>query len=139
MKKLICVILIILCAAFAGCSAFVRTNILDSESPSLDENAQFSANEAAYGWVMNVTDTSLLLCTEDNGLFWVSAKDIPLTDENGTNIDIGNISCADTVEVVYDGGIMETYPAMFSGVSGIRITGHRSSLITFYNDVLDRI
>ena len=138
-KVLLAVMICMICIVSVGCSAFVRTNILDSESPSLEDSTDFKANSSIECWVMRKTDSSLLLVTGDSQMFLVSADGIPVTDKAGSSIGFNEVIVSDTVEITYDGGIIETYPAMFSGISSIRVTGRQSTFVPLYCDVIDAL
>ncbi len=139
MKRL-AVMLTVIMLLFCGCNGTIRSGIVEGDVPSLDGNAAFSAKSSFSGWIMGINGTSILLCgTSSSDLFWVSTEDIPICDSRGDSMDFSRLTISDTVDVTYDGGIMESYPGMFSGISGIRVTGRKNTLVPFYMQVLNDV
>ncbi len=140
MKKYL-LLLLIPVLLFTGCSTSVRTNILDVDEASLDSAMDYYELSAFSGVLMGVDEDSQSLVlsggTRSNGLYIISVMDIPPTDNSGNALSINDLRPGDTMDITYDGGILETQPAMFSGVSSIVRTGHTSTLVPVYMDIID--
>lgn len=85
-----------------------------------------------------VTDNGNLLGvgTTTSELYSLSTKDITLLDTDNHEIDASDLATGMTLEITYDGSILETYPAIFSNVTTMKIIDDTTNLISLYYDVI---
>lgn len=97
--------------------------------------------------VMEVSGSSLLISetgpdAQPSSLISFGIQDVPVFLADGSlvppeDIESGTAGpkAGDTLEIAFDGSIMESYPAQISA-SAVRITGSSASLVSFYLDVM---
>ena len=94
--------------------------------------------------ILYQTEESLLLTQEENGeetgdLILLSPSGIDMADEQGESMQASQLEAGMTVQIGYDGSILESYPCQLSGVSTLQVTGMVDSLLPFYLERIDEL
>lgn len=88
-------------------------------------------------------EESLLLAGEEDDmageLILFSPVGIDVADEQGNTAQPSQLEAGMTVQIHYDGSVLESYPCQLSGVTALRITGTFESLLPFYLDRIDEL
>lgn len=116
------------------------------DSLSLPQNTPPSAPPAEYMncRILYQTEESLLLTQEENGeetgdLILLSPSGIDMADEQGESMQASQLEAGMTVQIGYDGSILESYPCQLSGVTTLQVTGMVDSLLPFYLERIDEL
>lgn len=64
-------------------------------------------------------------------IYTFNAAGLPVYAEDGTNVTSAALTPGMKVAVSYDGYVLETYPAQFSGVAEVKINGSRPNNVDF--------
>ncbi len=127
MKDLIILICTVL--GFSGC-----TKTLPETNGENEATKEPVSEESFKGEIVEKYDDSYLLCTlpeEENltGLYYINN----ISKVSGSeDVEVGDI-----VEVYFDGGIMETYPAQIGSASYLKYISEGNDLINLYEEAID--
>ena len=122
-KHLIRSIILTLCVLFVCCACQSPKNTKDTQpTKKVDLEIVYKRNQLCY---------SVMAQGDDTSFYVFNAAAQPIFDTEGNAITAMNLTPGMLVSVEYDGYILETYPAQFSGVSEIRVTGMYANSVEF--------
>ena len=127
-KHLYRVIILTVCVLFV-CSACHAPTKTKTTQPTTKVSLEivYKRNQMCYAIKTEGTDTSL---------YTFNAAAQPIFDLEGKSATAADLLPGMLVSVDYDGYILETYPAQFSGVSGIRVTGMHANSVEFMSSLI---
>lgn len=133
MKKIfLSALSLMLIAAMAACGRAASA----SQTPS--GSGQTSGAEAVYtGQVMRLFEDAALIGGEDGGLFTLGLKDIPITGADGQPADSDAVLPGCTVDVGYDGSVLESWPEQFGSPAYLRVVSAGDDLVGLYVQALE--
>lgn len=129
MRKCFCrSLIIILCVLFACSACQSPTNSKVTEpTTSVGLEIVYKKNQICYAIMTQGQDTTL---------YTFNAAAQPIFDRDGNSITATDLLPGMLVSLEYDGYILETYPAQFSGVSSIRETGVHANSVEFLGSLI---
>ena len=121
-------LIIILCVLFA-CSACQSPTNTKETSPTTKVALEivYKKNQICYA----ITSSG-----SDMALYSFNAAAQPIFDQDGKSSTATDLQPGMLVSLEYDGYILETYPAQFSGVSSIRVTGVHANSVEFLGSLV---
>ncbi|MBQ4185720.1 MAG: hypothetical protein II657_05080 [Clostridiales bacterium] len=121
-------LIIILCVLFACSACHAPTNSKEtSPTTKVDLEIVYKKNQICYA----VTSTG-----EDTALYTFNAAAQPIFDLDGKSSTATDLQPGMLVSLEYDGYILETYPAQFSGVSSIHVSGVHANSVEFLGSLI---
>jgi hypothetical protein len=127
-KNIIRSLILTVCVLFACCGCQTPRNTKDSKPTTrVDLEIVYKRNQMCY---------AIMAQGEDTNLYVFNAAAQPIFDQEGKSATAANIIPGMLVSLEYDGYILETYPAQFSGVSSIRATGIRANSVEFMGTLI---
>lgn len=132
MKKVyIAALSVILIAAMAACG-----NAASGSQTPPSGGQTSGATETFTGQVMHLFEDSALIGGEDGALYTLGLRELAITGSDGKPTAKEDVKAGYTVDISYNGTVLESWPAQFSGVSGLSITGEGDDLVGLYVQVL---
>lgn len=121
-------LIIILCVLFA-CSACQSPTSTKETAPTTRVALEivYKKNQICYAITASGSDTTL---------YTFNAAAQPIFDQDGKSFTATDLLPGMLVSLEYDGYILETYPAQFSGVSSIRVTGVHANSVEFLGSLI---
>lgn len=132
----------LLLAGLIGCGQGVPASPGSSSGTVSEQPSAAKLHTALCRIVDGAEDGQLLLASldEDGGIYRLTVENTPVTVD-GAAAKSGDLSDGMEVTVTYTGGIQESYPAVFAGVTGLAaqspIGGSCFDLCGFYLSVLE--
>lgn len=127
-KHLFCSLLLTLCVLFSCAACQSLTNTKETEPTTrVDLEIVYKRNQLCYSVMENGDDTTLYV-------FNAAAQ--PIFDLEGKSATAMDLLPGMTVSLEYDGFVLETYPAQFSGVSEIQVTGQKANSVEFLGSLI---
>ncbi|MGN0625090.1 MAG: hypothetical protein ACI4I8_02380 [Oscillospiraceae bacterium] len=121
-----------------GCGQVGQESSPPQETPPSNLTAETMNCQILYRM-----EESLLLAKEGDGitgeLILFSPAGIDVVDEQGNTAQPSQLEAGMTIQIHYDGSVLESYPCQLSGVTALRITGTFESLLPFYLDRIDEL
>ncbi len=140
MKRVLFFMLMIgLVLAFAGCGNGEAGQGKTGEPPTA--NSGETVGQTYKAKIMQIDGEAVLLAAQEDQagapvLCSLPLNGIKLTDQQGKGVGAAVLAAGMTVDVSYDGTVLETYPAQLANVSGVKITGQGEDMVGFYRGVL---
>ncbi len=107
----------------------------EKEIPKIDAEAYYRVK------IMEKGDNTVLLAgieeeSSGNDLYSVSLEGISVMDGNGNAVDFDMLKAGMTMEIAYNGMVLETYPAKLGQIYQVRILEEENDMVGFYLRVL---
>lgn len=123
---LICIFALIT-AFFTGCAKVAA----ESSTETNNENV-ISAR------IVTAKDGNLLI-TSNSGLYFISAEKGTAISKNGKSLNAADLKPGMDIQIVFDGMVLETYPAQIPNVETIKITAENDDKISLYEEAAKHI
>lgn len=121
-------LVVILCVLFACTACQSPTNAKETKpATKVDLEIVYKKNQICYSIMTQGSNTTL---------YTFNAAAQPIFDLNGKSATATDLEPGMLVSLEYDGYILETYPAQFSGVSSIRVTGVDANSVEFLGSLI---
>lgn len=121
------------------CLALLLALTLTACTRSAAANSDPTKTSAATlsGYLVENDNGSLLVSSEDSGLYFVSAE-TALVKKGGSELSVSELKPGMTLSIGYDGAVLESYPAQFNAQT-IVVTEETDDKISLYAQALRHI